>query len=153
MGDVAQILGLAAPGASAAATATASELEKLKPASAAASMSAHKGAKQKKPSGMRREVLELLESTHRASHALLPGLNTLSLQQKWRQRRSIPAVKWCARRVFVRLSRLMCFEFSFACYGGWECRSTAGNASHSATRRVQDSQASQIPRVLRSATG
>ncbi|TYZ66374.1 hypothetical protein PybrP1_011478 [[Pythium] brassicae (nom. inval.)] len=97
MSDVAQILGLAAPGASAAATAaaaTASELEKLKPAATSASASAQKGAKQKKPSGMRREVLELLESTHRASHALLPGLNTLSLQQKWRQRRAIPAVKW-----------------------------------------------------------
>lgn len=101
MSDVAQILGIAAPGNAATGASSASaaggELDKLKPAGAspASSLSARaKNSKQKKLSGMQREVLELLESTHRVNHALYPGLSKLSLQQKWKQHKA-PAVKWC----------------------------------------------------------
>ncbi|KAF1318805.1 DNA methyltransferase 1-associated protein 1, partial [Globisporangium splendens] len=100
MSDVAQILGITAPaGASAAASAAAgtSELEKLKPSGTShggGASSVAKNSKQKKLSGMQREVLELLESTHRVNHSLYPGLSRLSLQQKWKQRKGVPAVKW-----------------------------------------------------------
>lgn len=99
MSDVAQILGIAAQGNAAAGAATGnSELDKLKPTgvhhAAASSVSSRmKSGKQKKLSGMQREVLELLESNHRVNHSLYPGLSKLSLQQKWKQHKA-PAVKW-----------------------------------------------------------
>lgn len=111
MSDVAQILGIAAPGNAAAvgissSSATAGgELDKLKPAgvspaSSAAASARAKNSKQKKLSGMQREVLELLESTHRVNHALYPGLSKLSLQQKWKQHKA-PAVKWCVLVLYI----------------------------------------------------
>lgn len=114
MSDVAQILGIAAPGSAAAgASSIASELDKLKPAgaspasAAAAAAMRVKNSKQKKLSGMQREVLELLESTHRVNHALYPGVSKLSLQQKWKQHKA-PAVKWCvcSSRGLVALERM-----------------------------------------------
>lgn len=114
MSDVAQILGIAAPGNATATPAASSavaggELEKLKPAGMSPALSAAtsaraKNSKQKKLSGMQREVLELLESTHRVSHALYPGLSKLSLQQKWKQHKA-PAVKWCVLRVLLLCNR------------------------------------------------
>lgn len=124
MSDVAQILGLAAP-AAAASSAVNNELEKLKPASSSSSSAVAK-SKQRKPSGMRREVLELLESTHRASHALLPGLSALSLQQKWRQRRAIPAVKWCVHSGLL----------SFCTAGVWEADASCMDADMQAPTAV-----------------
>ncbi|GMF20731.1 unnamed protein product [Phytophthora fragariaefolia] len=92
MSDVAQILGLAGSKASANG-----ELEQLKPSGAspaARSKQSGGGSKQKKLTGMQREVLELLESNHRASHALYQGFGKTSLKQKWQERKKSPAVKW-----------------------------------------------------------
>ncbi|TMW61575.1 hypothetical protein Poli38472_012766 [Pythium oligandrum] len=96
MSDVAQILGLNGPGGGASgantgADAVAKELESLKPTAAGQKP---KKASGKKLTGMQREVLELLESNHRVNHALYPGFNKLTLQQKWRERKDRPAVKW-----------------------------------------------------------
>jgi hypothetical protein len=116
MSDVAQILGIAAP-AGASATAGSSELEKLKPSGtphSGGASSAAKNNKQKKLSGMQREVLELLESTHRVNHSLYPGLSKLSLQEKWKQRKGVPAVKWyffCIYAAHVRV--LVCLKCPF----------------------------------------
>ncbi|DAZ96245.1 TPA: hypothetical protein N0F65_012548 [Lagenidium giganteum] len=102
MSDVAQILGLA-PGAT---NAAANELEQLKPSGTpvggAAKASKPKG-KAKKLTGMQREVLELLESNHRVSHALYPGFSKPSLQQQWKEHKS-PAVKW-TRKAFRNPAR------------------------------------------------
>ncbi|RLN97057.1 hypothetical protein BBJ28_00014703 [Nothophytophthora sp. Chile5] len=51
-------------------------------------------SKQKKLTGMQREVLELLESNHRASHALYQGFGKTTLKQKWQDQKKSPAVKW-----------------------------------------------------------
>ncbi|RLN47633.1 hypothetical protein BBJ29_007703 [Phytophthora kernoviae] len=102
MSDVAQILGLAGSKAGAnggPGAAAATELNQLKPSGASpASLALHGkqsgGSKQKKLTGMQREVLELLESNHRVSHALYQGFGKTSLKQKWKERRSLPAIKW-----------------------------------------------------------
>ncbi|RLN88296.1 hypothetical protein BBJ28_00009167 [Nothophytophthora sp. Chile5] len=106
MSDVAQILGLAGPNASnggaAGATAggAAGDLNQLKPSGAPPASLALRGrqnssaSKQKKLTGMQREVLELLESNHRASHALYQGFGKTSLKQKWQDQKKSPAVKW-----------------------------------------------------------
>ncbi|KAL4134216.1 hypothetical protein PRNP1_004818 [Phytophthora ramorum] len=92
MSDVAQILGLAGP-KSGTNGAAASDLGQLKPSGV--KQSGGSGAsKQKKLTGMQREVLELLESNHRASHALYQGFGKTSLKQKWQERQKSPAVKW-----------------------------------------------------------
>ncbi|KAI9980610.1 hypothetical protein PInf_009912 [Phytophthora infestans] len=96
MSDVAQILGLAGPktGANGAA---AGDLGQLKPSGASPSVrgkASGSSSKQKKLTGMQREVLELLESSHRASHALYQGFGKTSLKQKWQERKKSPAVKW-----------------------------------------------------------
>ncbi|ETL79179.1 hypothetical protein F442_20794 [Phytophthora nicotianae P10297] len=96
MSDVAQILGLAGP-KSGANGAAASDLDQLKPSGASPSVrgkSSGNASKQKKLTGMQREVLELLESSHRASHALYQGFGKTSLKQKWQERKKSPAVKW-----------------------------------------------------------
>ncbi|POM74097.1 Swr1 complex subunit Swc4 [Phytophthora palmivora] len=96
MSDVAQILGLAGPKSGANGTA-ASDLDQLKPSGAPpAARGKQSGgtSKQKKLTGMQREVLELLESNHRASHALYQGFGKTSLKQKWQARQKSPAVKW-----------------------------------------------------------
>ncbi|GMF19350.1 unnamed protein product [Phytophthora lilii] len=95
MSDVAQILGLAGSKAGANGAA-ASDLDQLKPSGATpAARGKQSGAgKQKKLTGMQREVLELLESNHRASHALYQGFGKTSLKQKWQERKKSPAVKW-----------------------------------------------------------
>ncbi|KAG3179495.1 hypothetical protein PC128_g15920 [Phytophthora cactorum] len=96
MSDVAQILGLAGP-KSGANGAPASDLDQLKPSGASPSVrgkSSGGTGKQKKLTGMQREVLELLESSHRASHALYQGFGKTSLKQKWQERKKSPAVKW-----------------------------------------------------------
>lgn len=100
MSDVAQILGLAGPQAGTGAGPAgipAGELEQLKPTgpSPAGRMRSSSGARPKKLTGMQREVLELLESTHRASHSLYQGFSKPTLQQKWKERKQAPAVKWC----------------------------------------------------------
>jgi len=104
MSDVAQILGLAAPGGAAAGGpggGHATELEQLKPAGTSVALSRARGGsgaagKPKKLTGMQREVLELLESTHRAGHSLYQGFSKPTLQQKWKERKLTPAVKWYA---------------------------------------------------------
>ncbi|OWZ22148.1 hypothetical protein PHMEG_0003205 [Phytophthora megakarya] len=96
MSDVAQILGLAGP-KSGANGAAASDLDQLKPSGAPPTSRGKQSggsSKQKKLTGMQREVLELLESNHRASHALYQGFGKTSLKQKWQERRKSPAVKW-----------------------------------------------------------
>ena len=96
MGDVAQILGLASARSGSNGAAVA-DLDQLKPsgASPAARNKSSSGAsKQKKLTGMQREVLELLESNHRASHALYQGFGKTSLKQKWQERKTSPATKW-----------------------------------------------------------
>ncbi|KAG6612216.1 Swr1 complex subunit Swc4 [Phytophthora cinnamomi] len=96
MSDVAQILGLAGP-KSGANGAAASDLDQLKPSGASPAVRSKQGGganKQKKLTGMQREVLELLESNHRASHALYQGFGKTSLKQKWQERKKSPAVKW-----------------------------------------------------------
>lgn len=104
MSDVAQILGLAAPGGAGAggpSGAHATELEQLKPTGPSPSLARPRGAsgtagKPKKLTGMQREVLELLESTHRVNHSLYQGFSKPTLQQKWKERKHTPAVKWYA---------------------------------------------------------
>lgn len=99
MSDVAQILGLAGPGGGGsgpAGPARASDLSQLKPAGAPAGPARAKG-RPKKLTGMQREVLELLESSHRASHSLYQGFSKPTLRQKWSERRHTPATKWYAR--------------------------------------------------------
>ncbi|EGZ18954.1 hypothetical protein PHYSODRAFT_559488 [Phytophthora sojae] len=96
MSDVAQILGLAGP-KSGANGAAASELDQLKPTGASPAVRGKQSggaSKQKKLTGMQREVLELLESNHRASHALYQGFGKTTLKQKWQERKKSPAVKW-----------------------------------------------------------
>ncbi|UIZ23866.1 hypothetical protein KXD40_009724 [Peronospora effusa] len=96
MSDVAQILGLSGSKASTNGT-VASNLDQLKPSGvspAARGKQNNTISKQKKLTGMQREVLELLESNHRAGHALYQGFGKTSLKQKWKERKSSPAVKW-----------------------------------------------------------
>ncbi|KAL3658679.1 hypothetical protein V7S43_016315 [Phytophthora oleae] len=95
MSDVAQILGLAGP-KTGANGASASDLDQLKPSGTPVGRGKQSGGsgKQKKLTGMQREVLELLESNHRASHALYQGFGKTSLKQKWQERKKSPAVKW-----------------------------------------------------------
>ena len=96
MGDVAQILGLASAKSGANGTAVA-KLSQLKPSGVSPSMRNNlnsSASKQKKLTGMQREVLELLESNHRASHALYQGFGKTSLKQKWQERKTSPATKW-----------------------------------------------------------
>lgn len=96
MSDVAQILGLAGP-KSGANGAAAGDLGQLKPSGASPAVRGkHSGgaSKQKKLTGMQREVLELLESNHRASHALYQGFGKTSLKQKWQERKKSPAIRW-----------------------------------------------------------
>ncbi|KAE8886398.1 hypothetical protein PF005_g10538 [Phytophthora fragariae] len=96
MSDVAQILGLGGP-KSGANGAAASDLDQLKPSGAPPTVRGKQSggaSKQKKLTGMQREVLELLESNHRASHALYQGFGKTSLKQKWQERKKSPAVKW-----------------------------------------------------------
>lgn len=96
MSDVAQILGIAAPGAAGRAASAKHDLDQLKPTSTGTprGAAASGGIKPKKLTGMQREVLELLESTHRVNHALYPGFKKTSLQQKWKEHSKSPAVKW-----------------------------------------------------------
>ncbi|CEG49883.1 hypothetical protein, variant 2 [Plasmopara halstedii] len=96
MSDVAQILGLAGPQSSANA-AVANDLDQLKPSGASPMVRGKLvdgNGKQKKLTGMQREVLELLESSHRANHALYQGFGKTSLKQKWQEKKNSPAVKW-----------------------------------------------------------
>lgn len=95
MSDVAQILGLAGP-KTGANGASASDLDQLKPSGTplGRGKQTSSSSKQKKLTGMQREVLELLESNHRASHALYQGFGKTSLKQKWQERKKSPAVKW-----------------------------------------------------------
>ncbi|CAI5742535.1 unnamed protein product [Peronospora destructor] len=96
MGDVAQILGLAGSKSRTNGTVS-SDLDQLKPSGvspAARGKQINRNSKQKKLTGMQREVLELLESNHRASHALYQGFGKTSLKQKWQERKSVPAAKW-----------------------------------------------------------
>ncbi|KAJ0400404.1 hypothetical protein P43SY_001682 [Pythium insidiosum] len=106
MSDVAQILGLsgASTGPTSGADAVAKELESLKPTSAPQAAGKGKQKKPKKLTGMQREVLELLENNHRVSHALYPGFSKLTLQQKWKERKDRPAVRW-VRRAFTNPAR------------------------------------------------
>eukprot|EP00644_Phytophthora_capsici_P008899 jgi/Phyca11/102210/e_gw1.6.213.1 len=95
MSDVAQILGLTGP-KTGANGASASDLDQLKPSGTPVGRGKQTGGstKQKKLTGMQREVLELLESNHRTSHALYQGFGKTSLKQKWQERKKSPAVKW-----------------------------------------------------------
>jgi len=88
MSDVAQILGLAGAKSGANGSA-ASDLDQLKPSGAPPGRRTSSGGKQKKLTGM-----ELLESSHRANHALYQGFGKTSLKQKWQERQKSPAVKW-----------------------------------------------------------
>ncbi|CAH0478500.1 unnamed protein product [Peronospora belbahrii] len=96
MSDVAQILGLAGSKSSVNGT-TSSDLDQLKPSGPSVEARGKKNGstcRQKKLTGMQREVLELLESNHRASHALYQGFGKTSLKQKWQEHKKSPAVKW-----------------------------------------------------------
>ncbi|KAI9910025.1 hypothetical protein PsorP6_011202 [Peronosclerospora sorghi] len=91
--DVAQILGIKAS----ANGSAPGDLDQLKPSGASPIVRGKLtgvASKQKKLTGMQREVLELLESNHRASHALYHGFGKTSLKQKWQERKKSPAVKW-----------------------------------------------------------
>lgn len=99
MSDVAQILGLTGPKSSTNDTVL-NDLNQMKPSGASVSARGKqtgKSSKQKKLTGMQREVLELLESNHRASHALYQGFGKTSLKQKWQEHKKVPAVKWLRR--------------------------------------------------------
>lgn len=106
MSDVAQILGLAGhkPSVNGAAV---NDLDHFKPSGTSPSIrgkNAGFNSKQKKLTGMQREVLELLESSHRASHALYQGFGKTSLKQQWQGCKNKPAVKW-VRKTFQNPAR------------------------------------------------